>query len=163
MLLCEGHTPAVQWVGGQGADEASSAAPLGTGVPRQVCAATQVLGSEEAGTSLGEEVGVRKPADPAFQGKRYLRDDPGCLWQGHKGQVMPPACCSGPLGQAAGFRTVFPPTRQAFCLSFSQSLCFHVSVVTWSSLLKAEQRGAAACWRSDAEVLPALPCDLCAQ
>ena len=115
------------------------------------------------GTSLGKEVGVRKPAGPAFQEKRYLRDDPGCLWQGHKGQVMPPACCSGPLGQTAGFRTVFPPTRQAFCLSFSQSLCFHVSVVTWSSLLKAEQRRAAACWRSDAEVFRALPCDLCAQ
>lgn len=74
---------------------------------------------------------------------------------------MPPACCSGPLGRAAAFRTVIPPTRQAFCLGFSQSLCFHVSVVTWSSLLKAEQRGAAACRRSDAEVFRALPCDLC--
>ena len=67
MLLCEGHTPTVQWVGGRGPDGASSAAPSGTGVPRQVGAATQVLSSEEAGTSLGEEVGVRKPAGPAFQ------------------------------------------------------------------------------------------------
>lgn len=82
MLLCEGHTPTVQWVGGRGPDGASSAAPSGTGVPRQVGAATQVLSSEEAGTSLGEEVGVRKPAGPAFQGKRYLRDDPGCFGRG---------------------------------------------------------------------------------
>ena len=161
LLLCEGHTPTVQWVGGWRQTEHPLQPPRGQG-SRDRCVLPPRF-SLRGGWHQPRRRGVQKPAGPAFQGKRYPRDDPGCLWQGHKGQVMPPACCSGPLGQAAGFRTVFPPTRQAFCLSSSQSLCFHVSVVTWSSLSKAEQRGAAACRRSDAEVFRALPCDLCAR
>ena len=37
-----------------------------------------------------------------------------------------------------------------------QSLCLHISVVTWSSLVKAERRGMAVCWRRNDEVSQAL-------
>lgn len=50
-----------------------------------------------------------------------------------------------------------PPSLPPAVLSApSQSLCLHISVVTWSSLAKAERRGVAVCWRRNDEVSPAL-------
>ena len=58
---------------------------------------------------------------PALRGQRYLRDKPGCLWQGYKGQMLPQASCSGLLWQAAGFRT-FSPTRRFVSAPLSATL-----------------------------------------
>lgn len=49
-----------------------------------------------------------------------------------------------------------PPSLRRFVSASSQSLCLHISVVTWSSLWKAERRRVAVCWRRNDEVSWAL-------
>lgn len=143
-LLCEGHTPTCPWKGPWGS--------LSKGVPQQ--------GGSYDRSRLFLSGGGSRPREGGVSGSGHCPLRPEVPSAGGKGQQLPPValCPAPPTMFWSGKRLVLgPPSLPPAVLSApSQSLCLHISVVTWSSLAKAERRGVAVCWRRNDEVSPAL-------